>query len=465
MANAYARCGVSASVCDALFEDVANLAVQSVDELVSQDVANLANAFAKLDAGGRAGQELLLQLARNAKLSQMEPAHLAALAWAYARLQHPEAAPLLRAIAEELFSSQGFHRFSTQEIVNLLSAFAKTRVRHEPLLKSLAHYLKEKPQVIAKMVPLDVLYTASSLARMKIFDPEIYGLLAQNILLNRKVSAKQGIYLMQSFSQAQCLENGLVEALAPILHQALQRGGKDPNISDWVVALGALSSVDATPAVDTVCEGIIHFAMEQLNRNLAISGLNISQLLRALSRIKHLGVQELTQRLLWRLLDDHRSFTVLDLVSAVHSAVTMYEEDGFGVTPSLFNCLLNLLIQELTVGQRMSGLSCPELMAVSSTLSKAGSEQTDLEGEREAWTVVMRETSRLFAEDPAAVDQMTLLHTTIVVLNCCARVQIRDATTSGWPRERCWQPWQMTCRGVGFWRRRWRSLEWPGSWR
>ena len=58
--------------------------------------------------------------------------------------------------------------------------------------------------------------------------------------------------------------------------------------------------------------------------NLAISGLNISQLLRALSRIKHLkGVQELTQRLLWRLLDDHSSFTVLDLVSAVHSAVTM----------------------------------------------------------------------------------------------------------------------------------------------
>ena len=42
----------------------------------------------------------------------------------------------------------------------------------------------------------------------------------------------------------------------------------------------------------------------------------------------------------------------------------------------------------------MSGLSCSELMAVSSTLSKAGSEQTDLEGEREAWTVVMRETSR-----------------------------------------------------------------------
>ena len=51
------------------------------------------------------------------------------------------------------------------------------------------------------------------------------------------------------------------------------------------------------------------------------------------------------------------------------------------------------------VGQRMSGLSCPELMAVSSTLSKAGSEQTDLEGEREAWTVVMRETSRCHGEE------------------------------------------------------------------
>ena len=58
----------------------------------------------------------------------------------------------------------------------------------------------------------------------------------------------------------------------------------------------------------------------------------------------------------------------------------------------------------------------------------------------------------------------------------CGKAQVvpvcRSATprfwgwsTSGWPRERCWQPWQMTCRGVGFWRRRWRSLEWPGSWR
>ena len=33
------------------------------------------------------------------------------------------------------------------------------------------------------------------------------------------------------------------------------------------VALGALSSVDATPAVDTVCEGIVRFAIEQLNRH------------------------------------------------------------------------------------------------------------------------------------------------------------------------------------------------------
>ena len=51
----------------------------------------------------------------------------------------------------------------------------------------------------------------------------------------------------------------------------------------------------------------------------------------------------------------------------------------------------------------MCGLDCSELMAVSSTLSKTGSEQTDLEGERAAWTMVMRETSRWADGDGVAV--------------------------------------------------------------
>ena len=82
-----------------------------------------------------------------------------------------------------------------------------------------------------------------------------------------------------------------------------------------------------------------------------------------------------------------------------------YEEGGFGVTGSLFNCLLNLLVQELTT-QRMCGLGCHELMAISSTLSKAGN---DLEGEQLAWSVVMRETARCMLDLVVTTQDFLLL--------------------------------------------------------
>ena len=39
-------------------------------------------------------------------------------------------------------------------------------------------------QVVDRMVPLDVLYTASSLARFQIYDPSIFELLSKKILSN-----------------------------------------------------------------------------------------------------------------------------------------------------------------------------------------------------------------------------------------------------------------------------------------
>lgn len=75
---------------------------------------------------------------------------------------------------------------------------------------------------------------------------------------------------------------------------------------------------------------------------------------------------------------------------------------------------MNLLVQELTsTSNRMSGLSCSELMSVASALSKAGAAEGR---QNDAWSVVMLETSRLLS-DPA-VDSDASLSTTIVVLNC-----------------------------------------------
>lgn len=91
-----------------------------------------------------------------------------------------------------------------------------------------------------------------------------------------------------------------------------------------------------------------------------------------------------------------------------------YSDPAFGVTDSLFNCVMNLLVQELTsTSNRMSGLSCSELMSVASALSKAGAAEGR---QNDAWSVVMLETSRLLS-DPA-VDSDASLSTTIVVLNC-----------------------------------------------
>ncbi|CAK9089079.1 Hypothetical protein (Fragment), partial [Durusdinium trenchii] len=433
VANAYARCSVPASVCDSLFEELATLVVKCMDDLVSQDVANLANAFAKLDApGGQAGQELLLQLARHAKLPEMDPPHIAAMAWAYARLKHPEAPKLLWAIAEQLSSSKGFHCFSTQEIVNLLSAFAKTRVRHQLLLEHVVTYLKENPQVVAQMVPLDILYTASSLARMQIFDETVYNLLAQNIRRTWKISAKQGIYFLQSLMQAQCLDKDLANGLVPILQQALQRGQKDPSTSDWVVALGVLTSIpENSKEIDHLCEEIVGHCADHVMQGRPLSGLDMSYLLRALSRKRFDKTAELTPLLLWRLIENHGSFAISEFVSAVNFAVTMYVEDAvaFGVTDSIYSSVLNLLIQELTSGKRMIGLTHHELLTVASTLSKVA----DQEYSEPAWSAMMRETSRILMEDleAAVSSDASLTHAIVVVLNCCARAHAREALLLG----------------------------------
>ncbi|CAE7211159.1 unnamed protein product [Symbiodinium sp. CCMP2592] len=52
VANAYSRSGVPRQACEDLFGPLATLALESLEELRSQDLAHLSNAFAKLDVPG-----------------------------------------------------------------------------------------------------------------------------------------------------------------------------------------------------------------------------------------------------------------------------------------------------------------------------------------------------------------------------------------------------------------------------
>ncbi|CAJ1408405.1 unnamed protein product [Effrenium voratum] len=442
VANAYARCNVPptarvpgaqwqglhrdpAQACEQLFEELAQLALQNLQDLQSQDAALICNAFAKLDApGGRAGQALLSKMSIRMQeiLPTMTLPNMAAAGWAFARLRHPQARALLGAIAEQLqdVGIEGLQRCSAQELVNLLSAFAKARVRHQRLLENVAAYLNEKPKVIAGMVPLDILYTASSLARLRIRDEQIYKALAKKMMQSRKVSAKQAIYLLQSFSQAQCTSLELAESLAPLLRLTLAQGHtKDPSLSDWVVALGALTSLPSSMEVHALCEEIVEHCARQLAQGRAISALDTSQLLRALARRPQKESAQLVQLLLWKVLSEHEGFSVLDLLGAIHAAVSMYEEGpSFGVTDSLHSSLMSLLLQEAS-SSRMVELSCSELMSLASVLSKG---VLDLQ----AWSVVMREATRLLAEGEGSGEATTLASTITVVLNCCARLSVRD---------------------------------------
>ena len=91
------------------------------------------------------------------------------------------------------------------------------------------------------------------------------------------------------------------------------------------MALGALTSIfGKSKEIDGLCGDIISHCTDHVIQRRPFSGLNVSQLLRALSRKVLDGTSQLTQLLIWRLIEEHESFAVIDFVSSVHSAVTMH---------------------------------------------------------------------------------------------------------------------------------------------
>lgn len=103
-----------------------------------------------------------------------------------------------------------------------------------------------------------------------------------------------------------------------------------------------------------------------------------------------------------------------------------YVEDAvaFGVTDSIYSSVLNLLIQELTSGKRMIGLTHHELLTVASTLSKVA----DQEYSEPAWSAMMRETSRILMEDleAAVSSDASLTHAIVVVLKCFSALTLKN---------------------------------------
>ncbi|CAE7252064.1 unnamed protein product [Symbiodinium natans] len=426
VANAYSRSGVPREACESLFEALASLALQSLEELQSQDLAHLSNAFAKLDVpGGRPAQELMSKMGKYAqqRLPDLDMQHIATISFAYAKAQHPQAVPLLAAVADHVDAVAGLEKFSTQELVNLLSAFAKMRVRHPMLLEKISDYWLKHPQVISKMEAVDLLFASSSMARLQCANRDVFALMAETVSKkNRKVSPKQAIYLLQSFAQVQCSDLGLTSSLAPLLRQALQDPGRQgPSPSDWVVALGALSANGDAHTADVVelCESIVDscdFAR--------LSTLDIAQLLRALSRLPLLRAPQAAESLAWRVLEDPGGFATPDLLLAVHSAISLHcDMPNSGISDSLFRSFAALLSQELAAGNRLSMLTASELIMAVSTLSKAAC------SEEAAWNAVTSQATALLAElspDLGRSELQTLLHAMLVVLSACARHQLQD---------------------------------------
>ncbi|CAK0806742.1 unnamed protein product, partial [Prorocentrum cordatum] len=242
LASAYASAAVASPGLSAALS--ARLAA-CAGELSPLDLANSVSVFARAHTEG--AQALLSALAVEAanRLGDFEPRQLAGIGWAYARLHHAAAPRLLSGVAAHLARARGLERLGSQGLVNLLSAYARVQVHPRELLEGVEAHLMERSDVVRGMAQVDLLYTASSLARLGAGSPALFALVADAALASPvQPTAKQGIYLLQACSQAHCAHVGLFDGLSVSLRAALGGGVADGGLSasDWVVALGAYAS-------------------------------------------------------------------------------------------------------------------------------------------------------------------------------------------------------------------------------
>lgn len=456
-ANAYSRVVVKDPE---MFGELAEKISMSMSDLNNQDVATVANAFAKVQAVEC--RSLFTKLAATVKyrMQEFRSHHLVEVAWAFSRVRHSESAPLLEAIASHMHEIGNLDRFVAKELVNLLSAFATIRIRHQLFIGDVHAHLGQRPEFVRAMSAFDLLYTASSLARLDAGHPTVFALIGEAVLASRLPSPKQAVYLLHSFSRVQCVHTELFAAITPHLHASLNDKGL--STSDQVVAICAYvnAGLHTSPEAQALCSDIITDCCEPDDQGL--SALDTSLLLRALARAGgHGWSTSAVQHLVARTVAAHEQFSNTDFLMAVHAAVQIYADGpgrSKGIEPrdNLFNALMTLAVGELGSGGRLSRLAPSELMTAANVIARAGGHSGYAEAN--AWASITNQLVRLLDESLASpseprcsddrssvVDcvnsdgavaakvqqegggvQSELLACIVVVMNCCSRACFRD---------------------------------------
>jgi len=282
---------------------------------------------------------------------------------------------------------------------------------------------------------------------------------------NQQPSAKQTIFLLHAFSQAECAHEGLFAGLVPLLRSALSselQGAtkrQGPSRSDWVVAYGAFAGTGLhmlSEETVALCRDIVRHCCEGLgsegeDTGSGLSAMDVSHLLRALAKGSVGWSGPAVGLLLSRVLSRPAEFSQTELLVALHAAVQIRDDRVDEVQVHLYNGLLSLLSEELVSGSLRS-LKAPDLITASALLAKTGHLDTS------AWSSLSRQLAGLLdarltpstsggsevciaggqpesRDDIGSGDEQQslqrqhrqLAECLIVVLNCFSRIGVQDA--------------------------------------
>lgn len=466
IANAYARAGVKSPD---LFRAIGERLSASTSELRPRDISMLANAFAKLSAPK--ARLLFDALASEAalKIEELEPKHMASISFAFSRLHHNATPGLLNLFAERIVRNVPSSVFSSQELVNLLSAYAKVRSRPKEWLCSLVEYLEQNDKVVLAMSPVDLLYTASSLARLNFGSRKVFESLATAVLQlmsrgtkrpSQLPTAKQIIYLLHAFAQAGHPHSQLFQNIAGFLQGNIEiRDGPGtkkrhgPSKSDWVVAYGAYVDTglhSMSPETRQLCSDVVRHCCDSMDApgdfgyasgdftNSGMTPMDVSHLLRSLSKGFALNSEPSLAILLAHVLRESENYSPTELLVALHAVVQLREAYGELVPLHTYNAFLSLISCTVAAG-RLSNLNASDLITASSLLGRTSSRMAS---DGSAWSSLCSQMVDLLnarvnrqvdgeKDDSAAAwhsdkRSLQIQECLIVVLNNAARVGFQD---------------------------------------
>jgi len=141
-----------------LFDALAGASLRTLETFKTQNLSNMAWAFAKL---GEADEELMTAIAEAAlaRISGLSPTDLATIAWAFAKLGLRDD-ELMEAISEAALAKM--HEFSATSLANLAWAYAMLGILDVPLMQAISSQALKK---LADFEPHDIAYLAWAYAQ------------------------------------------------------------------------------------------------------------------------------------------------------------------------------------------------------------------------------------------------------------------------------------------------------------